>query len=376
MKVAGLYSGIGGLELGFEHLGFEPALLCEKDPVCAGILRRKFPFVRLVQDVALLKKLPKIDVLTAGFPCTSFSQVGVTSGLIGGRWYIDQIFRLLDNSAHMPTFLVFENVPFILHLDEGAAIRYIVAAVKRRGYSWAYRILDTNGFGLPQRRRRWIFVAARDNAAAGILFGGDRREQKTDGEAVRAHGFYWTEGTRGIGWANDAIPPLKTGSSVGIPSPPAIWNRENGAIFTPSIQDAERLQGFPSQWTRFEANKSYPDRLRWRLLGNAVSVPIAEWVARRIQSAQYSVPNGDTVADDQLLPHAAYGEGRSFIAVEATQRPSKHTTPGILDFLNEDGFPLSLRATRGFRKRLEASTLRKDAGFLDALKKHERSFAG
>jgi len=269
---------------------------------------------------------------------------------------------------------VFENVPFILHLDEGAAIRYIIGAVRRRGFSWAYRILDTNGFGLPQRRRRWIFVAAKDVAAAGILFGGDRREQEADVPKARAHGFYWTEGTRGIGWANDAIPPLKTGSAFGIPSPPAIWKREDGAIFTPSIQDAERLQGFPPHWTRFDADDAHPDRLRWRLLGNAVSVPIAEWLARRIKSARYTAPSGDLVTEDQLLPHAAYGEASSFIAVEATQRPSKHTTPGILEFLNEEGVPLSLRATRGFRTRLEASTLRKDLAFLEALKQHERSF--
>src|SRR6185369_5770580 len=59
-----------------------------------------------------------------------------------------------------------------------------------------------------------------------------------------ACGFYWTEGNTGLGWAIDAVPPLKSGSALHIPSPPAIWLPETRAIVTPAIEDAERLQGF------------------------------------------------------------------------------------------------------------------------------------
>ena len=90
----------------------------------------------------------------------------MTDGLSAGGPFIRHIFRLVEASKHKPEFLVFENVPFIVHLDEGAAIRMITAAVSRLGYSWAYRILNTQGFGLPQRRRRWIFLAARGVDAA------------------------------------------------------------------------------------------------------------------------------------------------------------------------------------------------------------------
>jgi len=373
MKVAGLYSGIGGLELGFRRVGYETALLCEIDPICGEVLHRHFEDAPLVEDVGDIFALPRVDVLTAGFPCTSFSQVGQTAGLTSGRPYIKHIFRLLDASRHKPEFLVFENVPFIIHLDEGAAIRLITSSVAKRGYSWAYRVLDTQGFGIPQRRRRWIFLASRSTHAASILFGGDRHVAP-EIKPARAHGFYWTEGTRGIGWADNAIPPLKTGSSFGIPSPPAIWNRETGAIFTPGVLDAERLQGFPHHWTRLgNARTGKDNRLRWRLLGNAVSVPIAEWIARRILTADYSLPESIKVTRGELLPRAAYGHAGKFNAVDASQRPSRHATPGILDFLVQSGTPLSARATRGFRERLEASTLRKNTEFIAALKHHERS---
>src|SRR6202011_4718070 len=63
-------------------------------------------------------------------------------------------------------------------------------------------------------------------------------------------GFYWTEGLRGLGWAVDAVPTLKGGSGIGIPSPPAMWRKGlRIPLHTPDIRDAERLQGFPVDWT-------------------------------------------------------------------------------------------------------------------------------
>src|SRR3546814_16733929 len=60
---------------------------------------------------------------------------------------------------------------------------------------------------------------------------------------------YTTLFRSGVGWTADAVPPLKGGSGLHIPSPPAVWNVESGAIRTPGIEDAERLQGFPAGWT-------------------------------------------------------------------------------------------------------------------------------
>ncbi len=67
------------------------------------------------------------------------------------------------------------------------------------------------------------------------------------GEPV-AFGFYWTEGIKGLGWAANAVPTLKGGSTVGVPSPPAVW-LPSGEIVTIGLRDAERLQGFPADWT-------------------------------------------------------------------------------------------------------------------------------
>lgn len=74
------------------------------------------------------------------------------------------------------------------------------------------------------------------------------RATKTLASQRLAFGFYWTEGTRGLGAAVDAVPTLKGGSTIGIPSPPGIL-LPGGRVVTPRIEDAERLQGFEAGWT-------------------------------------------------------------------------------------------------------------------------------
>src|SRR5213076_10234 len=112
-----------------------------------------------------------------------------------------------------------------------------------------------------------------------VLFGEDAGERPVDDPTDFPCGFYWTEGIRGLGWAVNAVPTLKGGSTVGVPSPPAIW-MPAGEIVTPSLCDVERLQGFETDWTK-PAEKVVRPSLRWKLVGNAVSVPVAAWLGRR-----------------------------------------------------------------------------------------------
>jgi len=123
-------------------------------------------------------------------------------------------------------------VPFMLRLERGQAMAYLTRELTERGYRWAYRVVETRAFGLPQRRRRVLLLASRGSDPRAVLFADDVGEPEPRhpfadcdrGVMPRdmACGFYWTEGVRGLGWALDAIPTLKGGSTVGIPSPPAI----------------------------------------------------------------------------------------------------------------------------------------------------------
>ena len=373
MKVVGLFSGIGGLELGFQAAGFTSTLIAESNPLCQAVLRARFPDVELVGDIRDIVSLPASDALLAGFPCQPYSQAGRLAGLSEGGVHIAEIFRLIDSQARPPSHIVLENVPFMLHLHSGRALLRILRELERRGYRWAYRIIDTVAFKLPQRRRRWFLVASRVIDPSGVLLSTDRR--RPDVQRVDARGFYWTEGNRGIGWADDAIPPLKSGSGIGIPAPPAIWDRERKAIWTPDIRDAERLQGFDAGWTEVEQTHACrARRARWTMVGNAVSVPVSTWVATRLRDA-----DEDEVPREPFsrgtLPRAAFFDGHRRYSCPVGEYPVRRVTPKIMDFLMYERHPLSQRATVGFRERYVKSPLRQDTEFVTALKYHERNFA-
>lgn len=367
MKIAALFAGIGGMELGLHEAGHQTIMTCEIWEPAVEVLAHHFPLVTNHLDVSALKSLPaETDLLTAGFPCQDLSQAGRTAGIDGRRsGLVGHVFRLLDQKR-VPV-VVLENVSFMLQLDKGAAMNRLTKAFEERGYRWAYRTVNSQGF-LPQRRERVFFVASRiDLDPSTLLFADDAKPKYPETTLdTRAHGFYWTEGTRGLGWAPDAVPTLKNGSTVGIPSPPAIL-MPDGRIVKPDIRDAERLQGFPSDWTC-----AAPERLRWSLVGNAVSVPVALWLGKRLKNPGEYDTKRDRAWPIKLgtFPKSARFDGKTRHAVEIGQFPVWQKRAPLHEFLRHEGTMLSVRATAGFLARAEASSLRFVPGFLDAVRAH------
>lgn len=282
---------------------------------------------------------------------------------------VAHVFRLLRKTT-VPWVLL-ENVPFMLHLGRGRALRVIVDALERSGYSWAYREVDTRAFGLPQRRRRVFLLASLRGDPRDVLFAddaGERAEPSVDTGV--ACGFYWTEGNKGTGWAVNAVPTLKGGSAIGIPSPPAII-LPSDAIVTPDIRDAERLQGFSPDWTK-TAEEAGRRTYRWKLVGNAVPVPIANWLGRRLRApGTWHDDDPMPLQEGRPLPRAAWGnakEGRFAASVSAWP---VHSQVGALHrFLEHGGAPLSEKAAAGFYARLRASTLNVPRRLERALERH------
>jgi DNA (cytosine-5)-methyltransferase 1 len=375
MKVVGLFAGVGGIELGLSRSGFEASMLCEFDPAAQAVLRARFPGAELTSDVRELKRLPKdVDLVTAGFPCQDLSQAGKTRGIEGERsGLVAEVFRLLRKSD-VPTVLI-ENVSFMLQLDGGRAMQFAVENLTAMGYRWAYRVLDSQAFGLPQRRQRVFLLASKVLDPTSVLFAEDVGDQSTTTRDSQACGFYWTEGERGLGWAVDCVPTLKGGSTVGIPSPPAIW-MPDGSIVTPDIRDVERLQGFPVDWTKPAATVAR-ETIRWKQAGNAVSVPVAAWLGSRLQrpkrcNAQF----GSDVVRGRRWPNAAAlidGHARE---VTASMWPVCYKREPLAEFLRYPTKPLSAKATLGFLNRLHRGQLRLPDGFLPAIERHLESQGG
>lgn len=370
-QVAGLFAGIGGIELGLSRSGHATQLLCENDPAAQAVLRARFPDIRLREDVRDIRSLPPATTLiAAGFPCQDLSQAGSTRGIEGSRsGLIGEVFRLVRR--HKTPWILLENVPFMLQLAKGEAMNVITSAFEDLGYQWAYRTVDSRAFGLPQRRRRVFFVASRVGDPRTVLFADEAHPPSDFRETGRsvAYGFYWTEGVRGLGWAVDGIPTLKGGSTIGIPSAPAIWGTD-GRIATPEIRDAERLQGFRANWTK-PAEEVAKRGARWKLVGNAVNVRVAEWVGRRF--AKPGIPlcfETRSLEGHRTWPSAAWSVDGVRSAVIASDWPVQYAYRSLEDFLAYPLLPLSVRATSGFLQRTNNAKLRFPPGFLDALRDH------
>lgn len=374
LHTVGLFAGIGGIELGLERSGHRTIEFCELDDAAVAVLKTRFENVPVQRDVKDYTDLPaSTELVTAGFPCQDLSQAGKTLGMEGARsGLVEEIFWLLRRQS-VPWVLL-ENVSFMLRLRRGHAMEKIVTTFEELGYNWAYRTVDTRAFGLPQRRKRVFILASLDRDPREVMLVDSREppEERFEPDGA-ACGFYWTEGNRGLGWAVDAVPTLKGGSSVGIPSPPAIW-LPDGRIIKPSIRDAERLQGFPPGWTE-PAEDVDRASIRWRLVGNAVSVDVAQWIGQRLREPGKFREWGDRrLVPGQKWPSAAYNVGRGRFSSGVSEFPIESDSSSLLDFIDSDsGKLLSLRATTGFLNRFEASALSRPPGFLEALRAHRQS---
>lgn len=371
MRAVGLFSGIGGFELGLQRVGIEADVLCEYWSPAAETLRRHFA-APVVGDIRQLGSLPRVDVVAAGFPCTDLSQVGRTAGIEGSEsGLVREVFRLVNDTP--PTWVVLENVPNMLSLHGGTPIQSLASWFEDHGWNWAYRTVDSQHFGVRQRRRRVFVVASRTEDPRTVLFA-DETDQREGHRRHAAYGFYWTEGNRGLGWGQGVTPTLKGGSARGIASPPAVWRVgavPGRAIARPNIEVGERLQGFRAGWT----SNVVKEGERWKLVGNAVTVPVAAWVGSRLSDP--GVPAD--VPRRPLKPRPGWPAAASSVrgvreSWELSERPLAMRQRVTLDRLLSDygAGPLSLGATRGFASRFKASRLKQPPGFVAALDDHIR----
>lgn len=371
MTGIGLFAGIGGIEVGLSRAGHRTQVLCEIDPGAREVLKRRFD-MDVEPDIRGLGALPKVELVAAGFPCQDLSQAGRTAGIVGGQSrLVGEVFKRMRSRANGPRWLLLENVPFMLQLQRGKAMRYLADELEGLGFMWAYRVVNTRAFGIPQRRQRVLLLASRTEDPRSVLFGCDAGEDAPVFSRELLCGFYWTEGLRGLGWAVDAVPTLKGGSSIGIPSPPAIWDPKDGSITTPDIRDAELLQGFDEDWTEPATNVLGVRRgHRWKLVGNAVSVPVAEWIGRRLADPHGDAPVGKTLERGMSWPRAAWGHKNKVYSVDVSTFPVRQPTKSLREFLRFPRAPLSHRAAAGFLSRALVSGLKFESGLLDDVRRH------
>jgi DNA (cytosine-5)-methyltransferase 1 len=159
-----LFAGIGGFSCAFESVGVKTVAAVEIDANARRVLAKNFPEATLFNDVTEVSGdalravgfVPERGIITAGWPCQDISVAGRGNGLAGERsGLFSEILRLLDELR--PQWFLLENVPRLLSINGGRDMGTVVGSLVERGYGIAYRVLDAQYFGVPQRRRR-IFI--------------------------------------------------------------------------------------------------------------------------------------------------------------------------------------------------------------------------
>jgi len=169
MTGVSLFAGVGGFDLAMEKHGVKVVATCEIDKNANKILAQHFPNAKLFSDVQevtgeqLIRAgfKPRNGIITGGFPCQDLSVAGRRAGLAGERsglfW---EIARLIQETE--TEWFILENVPGLLSSNKGKDMGIVIGTLADLGYSVAWRVLDAQYFGVPQRRRR-VFIVGRRN---------------------------------------------------------------------------------------------------------------------------------------------------------------------------------------------------------------------
>jgi DNA (cytosine-5)-methyltransferase 1 len=311
-----LFSGGGGLDLGFDRAGFRHLCSYEILEFAGEVLKAARPTwdVRAgeregdVTQVRWSRYRGKVDVLHGGPPCQPFSHAGGRLGAEDVRDMFPELVRAVQEAQ--PSAFVAENVSGLATKRFAPYIEATIYAPLRNRYVIHRFALEAADFGVPQRRRRVFFVGFRDPAAA-------QRFQKPEpthvwnpdgdaGERVRTMGAREALGLPSIGF-DDLAPTIRSGltgprhSTSAVNSSTAlkqwhalqIWpngvapDRQSAAAFVAkyghfrlSVDDCMILQGFPGSWPFLP-----PVYKALGLIGNSVSPPMGYAVARSVADA-------------------------------------------------------------------------------------------
>jgi DNA (cytosine-5)-methyltransferase 1 len=175
-----LFAGVGGFDLAMERNGVEVVANVEIDKQCQKVLAKHFPNAKQFSDITDVKGSdligagfePSRGIITGGFPCQDLSVAGKRAGLVGERsglfW---EIARLIEETK--TEWFILENVPGLLTSNKGKDFGVVIGTMADIGYSLAWRVLDAQHFGVPQRRRRVFIVGRRTGdglSSAEVLF--------------------------------------------------------------------------------------------------------------------------------------------------------------------------------------------------------------
>ena len=298
MTYLSVCSGIEAVSVAWESLGFKPIGFSEIEPFPCELLKQKSPAVKNYGDITQYEKWDagQFDILVGGTPCQSFSIAGKRGGIADERGALMYAYLGIVET-YRPRWVIWENVPGVLSSNSGYDFTSFLAGLEECGYGWAYRVLDAQYFGVPQRRRRVFVIGHSDNRtdlAAKVLFepeslcgdiaaGSETQKETTD--AIGKGVNYFRRGGNFKYHKDKKAATLR--SSAASDCFDLVLAREKRYIRRLTPLECERLQGFPDNYTQIEwcgkSAEQCPDSLRYKAIGNSMAVPVMRWIGERIK---------------------------------------------------------------------------------------------
>lgn len=175
-RMVSLFSGCGGLDLGFSKAGFEIIWANDFDADAQAVYRRNIGEID-GRDILTVseKEIPDCDILTAGFPCQPFSNAGMRKGVHDSRGMLyKECLRIIGEK--MPKVIVFENVKGLLSTKyiDGRKLADVISEdlsnMKDVGYNVVHQLVNASDYGVPQNRQRVLFVGIRKDLGKTFTF--------------------------------------------------------------------------------------------------------------------------------------------------------------------------------------------------------------
>lgn len=324
MKFVSLFAGVGGFDLGLERSGHTCIGQVEIDKNARAVLDEHWPNVPKHDDVTTavdwadqIGITGSVDLVVGGFPCQDVSVAGRRAGLAGERSGL--FFDALAFATHVKAkTLILENVPGLLSSNQGRDFGVILTELADAGYSnIEWRVLDSQFFGVPQRRRRIFIVASLGSQSFRSIFAepsdsswnitsSKKQKQNSSGAVGDSAEVYGQTGYGDYGLGvktlnatmhkrpDDSVvvfsprfdevirlhdskiaPTVASYYGTGGNNMPMFATKDKVRRLTPL--ECERLQGFPDGWTESQA-----DTHRYKQMGNAVTVNVMKWIGDRL----------------------------------------------------------------------------------------------
>ena len=324
MKLISLFSGAGGLDLGFQKAGFKVVAANEFDKTIWETYEKNHDTKLIKGDICEISSdmFPDCDGIIGGPPCQSWSEAGALKGIDDPRGQLFyQYIRILEDKK--PKFFLAENVKGMMAKRHNSAVKNIISQFEEAGYDVFIHLLNASDYGVPQDRKRVFYVGFRKDLNVNFDLPPEKYDykltfkdtiydlkdnaipalpkNKTNGENciflnheyfIGAYSPIFMSRNRVRGWDEQAFTVQASGRQCQLhpQAPKMIKVEKNKQIFKPgsenlyrrlSVRECARIQGFPDDFKFYYTNLNDA----YKMIGNAVPVNLAYEMAKSIKLA-------------------------------------------------------------------------------------------